>query len=104
MTKIKSFSDLGVAEPKILSFIGDKISVKKILDKEITVFHYKIVDSKFTDKGNGKCLNMQIEFNGEKRLVRTGSIFLQETIKLVPEHNFPFTTIIKEIDERYKFN
>lgn len=103
MTQIKSFSELNVPEPKFKGFVGEKIAVKKVLDKEITVFFFKIVPSKYPETGNGDRLDIQIEFNSEKRLLRTSSTYLQEQIKNIPENGYPFTTKIKEQDERFMF-
>lgn len=86
------------------SFEGDKIKMSRILDKEIMVHHYKIEDSKcFADKGTGKCLQLQITFNNEKRVVFTSGVYLIEQIKQVPESGFPFTAIIVQQNERFKF-
>lgn len=53
---MKNFKELGViAKPKC--FIGEKIKVSKILNKEIIVLDFKIVDSKFEGK-SGKCLHL----------------------------------------------
>jgi len=85
-------------------FEGDKVRIQKILDREIVVHQYKIEDSKvFKDRGTGKCLHMQIEFNNEKHIVFTGSSGLIEVIQQIPEGGFPFTTTIKRENDRFKF-
>lgn len=93
---ITKFSELNITtESK--SFIGKKIEVEEIQDQEIIVHDYEIGPSKFTERGNGKCLTMQIEFEGAKRVVFTGSGGLMDMISLVPKERFPFTaTIVKE--------
>ena len=48
-----SFKDFGI-KPQIRSFEGDKIKIDKILNKQIVVEEFKIENSKFNDKGNGK--------------------------------------------------
>ncbi len=104
---IKSFKDLNVRPIKTAKtlFIGDKISVPKILGKKITIFWpYKINDSKWIESGNGKCLTAQIELNGNKRIIFTSAVGLQKTIETLPEESFPFTTtIIMEDDDSYTF-
>jgi len=85
-------------------FEGKKIKILKLLNREIIVHDFKITDSKFfKDKGDGKCLFLQISLQGEKRVVFTSSCGLIEMIKQVPENGFPFETIIIEDNERYKF-
>lgn len=97
------FKDLGI-ETTIQNFIGDKIKMEKILNKEISIAGFKIGDSKaFPEKGNGKYMNMQIEVGGEKRVVFTGSRCLMDTIQKVPESSFPFTTTIVKENDHYQF-
>ncbi len=88
------------------SFIGDKIKISKILNREISVHDFRIEDSKieeFKKKGTGKCLHLQVSINGEMYILFTSSNWLIEAIQKVPEKGFPFsTTIIKE-NERFKF-
>lgn len=98
---MKKFSELGVtAKPKC--FIGEKIKVSKILNKEITVIDYKIMDSKFEGK-SGKCLHLQIEINNEKHIVFTGSTILMDMIQEVSKDNFPFITTIVNTNEYLEF-
>ncbi len=85
------------------SFTGDKIKISKILNKEIIVYDFKIVTSKYLDKGNGKCMYLQIEMNGVKHVVFTGSVSLADAITQVPEGGLPFSTIIIEDNDRYLF-
>jgi hypothetical protein len=99
---MKQFKDFGITAPAP-AFAGDKIKMSKILNKQIIIHRYKIEDSKFKDKGNGKRLDMQIELKGTNYIVWTSSVVLQETIKQIPAENFPFTTTIVLENERYEF-
>ncbi len=99
---MNAFKDFGI-KITTASFTGDKIKMSTVLNKLITVIAFKVGDSKFTDKGDGKFLNMQIEIGGTKYVVFTGSIFLRETIDKVPKDKFPFTTTIIEENDRYEF-
>lgn len=88
------------------SFVGDKIKISKILGKEIVVHDHKIEESKvpaFKERGAGQCLHLQISVNNEKHIIFTSSTWLIEAIQKVPEKGFPFTTIIVQEDDRYKF-
>jgi hypothetical protein len=100
---MNKFSDLGI-KPTIQTFLGKKIGSRKIIDKDIKIFHYKIVPSKYQEKGNGKCLCMQIEYEKEKRIVFTGSAILMDLIGQVPADKFPLETKIIEQDESYLFS
>ena len=99
---MRNFKDFGI-KSDIKSFEGDKIKIDRIMNKPIIVEDYKIVDSKFTEKGNGKCLHIQISIDNSKRLVFTGSANLMELIQQVPKEHFPFATIIIKENERYEF-
>ena len=85
-------------------FEGDKIKISKILNKEIIVHEFKIEDSKiFKERGTCKCLHLQISINNEKHVVFTSSSGLIEAIMQVPEGEFPFSSIIIEENDRFKF-
>jgi hypothetical protein len=91
-------------KPTAKGFDGDKIKMAKILNKEIIVHTFRIDDSKcFKDRGTGKCLNLQITFNGEKHIVFTSSSGLIDAIQQIPEEGFPFTTTIIQENERFVF-
>ena len=65
------FGDLGITVNR-KTFEGDKIKMSKVLDKEIIVYDFKLEDSKASpEKGNGKCLYLQISLKGEKHIIFT---------------------------------
>jgi hypothetical protein len=99
---VKQFNQLGI-KPVLPSFTGDKIKITRILNKEITVYEYKIDNSKF-DKGNGKCLVLQIAVGDTRHIVFTGSTVLMETIQQVSKSDFPFKTTIVKDNERFEFS
>jgi hypothetical protein len=85
-------------------FEGDKIRISKILNIEIIVHDFKIEDSKiFKDRGTCKCLHLQISVSNKKHILFTSSRGLIESIQQVSKNDFPFTTTIKEENERYLF-
>jgi hypothetical protein len=98
---MNSFQQFNI-KPSSQAFEGDKIKIAKVINKSIVVEAFKIEDSKF-EKGNGKCLYLQIIVDNAKRVLFTGSVTLMEMIKNVPAHGFPFTTIIVHENERYQF-
>ncbi len=101
---MKKFSDFNIQAPQ-KKFTGDKIKATKILGQEIIIHDFIIDESKhFKDRGNGKCLKMQITFKEEKRIVFTGSQGLMKSIEDVPKDGFPFTATIIEKEEFYEFS
>ncbi len=100
---MSKFSDFNIKpEPKSI-IVGDKIKMKKVIGVPIVILFYKIGPSDYADKGNGLRLDMQIEMDGTKYLLRTSSIQLQDMIKKVPATGFPVDTIIVEDGESFKF-
>jgi len=100
---MNKFSDFNI-EIKVETFVGEKIKIKKIIGDEIIVIDYKLTDSKiYKDKGTGKCLQLQISFNNEKRIIFTSASFLINAITQIDKQSFPFTTKIIEENERFKF-
>jgi hypothetical protein len=100
---MNNFKDFNI-RPSSTAFIGDKIKISKIFDKQVSVHKFKIVESKLDNKkGNGKCLHLQIEMGKEMYLVCTGSATLQDMIQRVDKEKFPFTTTVIKENERYQF-
>lgn len=93
---MKKFSEFGIKTISD-SFTGDKIKIDRVMNRLITVCDYRLEDSKF---GEGKkCLFIQIELDGDKRVIFTGSRNLMDMIERVPKPEFPFeATIIKDND------
>jgi len=98
------FSDFNIKVANDKAFIGDKIKMTRILGKEIIVHHFKIGPSKiYKERGTCLCLQLQISLNSEKHIIFTSSSGLIDAIQQVPENEFPFTTIIMQENERFKF-
>ncbi len=100
---MKSFKELGIEQDQD-DLVGDKIAVHKVLDEQIAIYGYRIEDSKFQDRGNGKCLYLQIEFKGEKRVLFTGSVALQNLIIKIPKEELPITTTIIKQNNKMMFS
>ena len=98
---MKSFKDMGI---KVASraFIGDSLKIERLLNREITVLYHKIEDS--TKKPGTKCLYLQLELEGQKRVLFTVAQALLEAIQKVPPENFPFTTTIVKDNDRFEFS
>lgn len=97
-----SFKDLNIETPKP-ALVGDKIEMRDVLDTEVTVCNFSIVESKYTEKGNGKCLRLQLKVEDRDRVLFTGSGVLMETLDLIPKDKFPFTTKIIKKNRRFEF-
>lgn len=97
---MKSFKDLNI-RPSIKKREGEKIKIKKVFNQPIVVNGFEIVDSKY--EGKGKCLYLSILLNNEPRLVFTGSVVLMDIVSQMSADDFPFTTTIVEVGERYEF-
>lgn len=97
---MNNFKDFGISAVTS-KFIGDKISVSRLVNTEITVVDFKLADS--VKKPGTQCLTLQIEKGGEKRVVFTGSRGLISQICQVPRESFPFKTTITIRNEYYEF-
>ena len=98
---MKKFSELGVKTE--VRMTGSKINITRIMNREITVLDYKIEDSKFPKNKSGKCLFLQVEFDGERRVVFTGSDVLISQIKQVDPEQLPFAATIIKNGEYFEF-
>ncbi|MFB5946136.1 hypothetical protein [Albibacterium profundi] len=88
-----NFSDLNISTSK--RFVGDKIKIAKIFNREIVLKDFKIEDSKF--EGKGDRLKLHFELDGEEHITFTASKTLMEMVKRIPSESFPVkTTIVKE--------
>jgi len=93
---MKLFSDLNVPAPTG-SFIGEKIKIAKIMNREIVILDSRIDDSKYPKNKSGKVLMLQLEVDAEKRILFTGSDVLIGQIQHVKKEDYPFkATIVKE--------
>lgn len=93
------FSDLGI-KTVTNHFVGDKIKISRILNKEITVLDYAVFPSKI----KGDYAHIHIDVTGTKHVVFTGSVVLINTLNQVPKDAFPFTTTIVKEQEHFEFS
>ena len=98
---MKSFKDLNVQTSGRM--IGDKIKINKVLNREVVVHNAKIEPSKFSKNKSGKCLYLQIELEGERHVVFTGSDVLIEAIVQIKNDDYPFVTTIVKSGEYFQF-
>jgi len=97
---MNKFKDLGI-ENDYSGFIGEKIKIEDVFNKNIKVHKYDIKDSK--KKMNTKCLYLQISIQGTMRVLFTGSSSLMNTIEKISKDKFPFETTIVKKEQRFLF-
>ena len=98
---MRTFKDLNL-EPLVLdNFTDPKIDIKEVINKEIIIHAFKIKPSKFKDKNY---LDIQIEFNKEKRVLWIEGILLTHYLKKAKEKDgFPFIVTIIRPSGAYEF-
>ncbi|MBN9293759.1 MAG: hypothetical protein J0G96_07260 [Flavobacteriia bacterium] len=96
---MKKFSDLGIRN-ETNHFIGNKVQINWILNKEIIVHAYIISPSKI----KGEYAQIQIEFNEMKHVLFTGSTVLINTLNQISKDSFPFSTTIVQVGKYYEFS
>ncbi|MBS4057749.1 MAG: hypothetical protein KGZ82_10575 [Bacteroidales bacterium] len=100
---MKSFKDFGI-KPTKQHFVGDKIKIVKVLNKQIVVSNYKIEASKYPKNKSGNVMTLQVIIDGVSSIIFTGSDFLMDQIAQVPESDMPFTTTIVKNGEHFEFS
>lgn len=96
MERFSDFAD----EPRILD--GDKIRIDKVLNRELVLLAYKITDSKYKQETEqGRCMTLQIELGGERRVIFTASQVLMDQVERHKDR-LPFLAVIQKVDRFYK--
>lgn len=93
---MKRYSDF--AKEKVLD--GDKMRIDDILNREVVILAYSIKDSRYSKNESGKHLTLQIEINGKKYVIFTGSDVLIDQIEKY-DHELPFLATIRKINRYY---
>ncbi len=103
---VKKFSQLGIKRPDSVALKGEKIKINKVLNRAIVIERAIIEDSNFKDNGDGKRLSMQIQFNGEQRLLWSSSQSLKKQFIEMQgmQDAFPVETTITEDNQNFYFN
>lgn len=82
---------------------GEKLKISEVLGKDLTVVSYRVQKSHFSDGEEQKqYLMLQIEMDGNKYVVFTGSGVLRHQVEEYKAH-LPFITQIKKINRHYSF-
>ena len=82
---------------------GDKMSIEKILDKEIVIRNFRIKNSRFKDQNSASCLTLQFSFPGEDKryIVFTGSAVIADQMERHATGNMPFVATIRRIGKYF---
>ncbi len=99
---MKKFSELNI-KSDLNNFIGEKIKISKILNREIIIQAFKIEKSKYPKNNSDKVMTLQIEFSDEKHIVFTSSNNLMNLIEKVNTDDYPFETRIVKEGEHFEF-
>jgi hypothetical protein len=94
---MKKFSELNIEVPRN-EFVGDKIKIQKVFNKEIEIHGFKVEPSKHNDS---ILLTIQTKIDDEFRIVFCGSKHLKTTLEAVPSGSFPFKASIINNDQGY---
>ena len=78
LAPIKKFSDFAITD-RVLD--GEKVKLETILNQEILITGYKLRESKYRKTNSEKCLMMQFEMEGKRKVIFTGSAILIEQME-----------------------
>lgn len=95
---MQKFSDFAKDQHQVE---GDKISIEEVINKEIVVTSFRVQKSKY-NVGDGTLLTLQLEVDGEKRIVFTGSTVLKSQVQTYKD-KLPFIATIKKINKYLSF-
>ncbi len=94
MNKFSDFADEKQA------FEGDKIRIDDVLNTELVVKAFRILNGKFESE---KCLQLQINTNDKLHVIFTGSKVLTEQVTKYKD-KLPFHTVIRKVRKYYTFS
>lgn len=97
---MKRFADFNT---DIKPLDGEKVRLDDVVNIEVTVIGCNIRKSKYGKNASGKCLALQIEFGGSRRVAFTGSDVLINQMEKYGDQ-IPFLTTIRKIDRYYTFS
>ena len=94
---MNKFSEFANEKP----LIGNKISIKEIENKPIFIIGYRLFPSKYDSE---ECMALQLEFEGNQRVLFTGSKVLIDQMKKYND-KLPFeATVIRPDNKYYTFS
>ena len=95
---VKRFSDFAQEEGPL---DGGKVRLDSVLNVEICITGHRIQESKYNGKNrSGKCLTVQFEQGGERRVFFTGSDVLIQQFERYGDE-IPFLATVKKVNKHY---
>jgi hypothetical protein len=94
----KRFTDF--AEPTETALDGFKVCINDLLGNEIEIIGYRLTPTKYIRNLPSRCLTLHIIFDGERRVVFSGSEVLIRQMERYKEH-LPFMATIRKVDKYY---
>lgn len=94
---MKTFAELNITV-KQNGFIGQKIKISKLFNKQIEIHAFKVEPSK---KNENILLTLQVKIDDELRVVFCGSQHLKNILECVPPESFPFVATITNDNSGY---
>ena len=82
---------------------GDKRRIDDLLNVELAVVGERIRDSKYKDEGRRRYMTLQVEIEGGKYVIFTGSEVLIRQIEKYRDY-IPFIATIVKVDRYYTFS
>lgn len=80
---------------------GEKIRIDKALNRELVILSFRVEKSKYDDRTRrGLCLTLQVEIEGERRVIFTASEVLIDQIEEYKDR-LPFLAKIEKVDGRF---
>ena len=77
---------------------GNKIRIDDVLNLEITILNFSVRASRYSKNRSGNYLTLQLELDGERRVLFTGSDVLIDQLEKYAKM-IPFETVIKKVDK-----
>lgn len=93
----KKLSELGVKITR--AFEGDKLKIEQITDKEVELLDYEIIESK--KKPGTEYLKLQVLYEGKKRFIGGGYMYLCQVLKMIKKEDLPLTVTVRNKNGYY---
>jgi len=93
---LKKFAD--IAKEQVLD--GDKIRIDDVINTEIIILKYAVKESRYSKNKSGEYLTLQVEMDGKRHVIFTGSDVLIDQLKQYGEE-LPFKATIRKINRYY---
>lgn len=84
-------------------FSGPKLHIEDVLNREITIYDFKIQQSKIKEYTSGEYVIFQIKIDGKSHVLFSSSKVLRSLI-IQYKDKLPFTTVITKNKNFYTFS